>query len=133
MALLLLIGRLQDLNSSCSKLFEILLFLLSYTDYLFQKQEHLKNLARSKLFYLPYLIRGTAGSYSFTFKFKNYQMKGKLVHTGAPLVLLFLIGGLEDLTSSSSKLFAILLFLISYWTIKASQNLLEEIKGNFAF
>ena len=60
-------------------------------------------------------------------------MKGKLVQTGAPFVLLFLIGRLEDLTSSGSKLFAILLFLISYWTIKAFQNPLEEIKANFVF
>ena len=31
LALLLLIGRLQELTSSCLKLFEILLFLISYT------------------------------------------------------------------------------------------------------
>ena len=38
--------------------------------YLFQKQEHLKNFARSKLFYPPYLIRGIAASYSSTSKLK---------------------------------------------------------------
>ena len=32
--------------------------------YLFEKQEHLKNFAKSKLFYSPYLIRGIAASYS---------------------------------------------------------------------
>ena len=51
LALYLLIGRLQDLTSSCSKLFEILLnFYLVTLDYVFQKQENLKNLARGKLF-----------------------------------------------------------------------------------
>ena len=46
-------------------------------------------------------------------------MKDKLVDAGSPLVLLFLLSGLQDLTSSRSKLFTILLFLITYWTLKA--------------
>ena len=33
---------------------------------MFEKQEHLKNLARYKLYYRPNLIRGIPGSYSFT-------------------------------------------------------------------
>ena len=37
-------------------------------------------------------------------------MKDKLVHAGAPLVLLFLIRKLQDLTSSCLKVFEILLF-----------------------
>ena len=43
--------------------------------YLFQDQEYSKRLARGKLFDLPYLWKGIAGSYSFHFRFKNYQIK----------------------------------------------------------
>ena len=82
-------------------------------DYVFQKQEHLKNLARSKHFYRLYLTRGIAGCYSSTLRLKNINSKHKLVHAGAPLVLLFLIGRLEDLTSYCLKLVEILLFSIS--------------------
>ena len=59
-------------------------------DCLFQKQEYWKYLARTKLFH-PY-------------------EREKLVHPGAPSVLLFLIGKLQDLTSSYSKLIEILIF-----------------------
>ena len=49
-------------------------------------------------------------------------MKDKFVDAGSPLILLFLLSGLQDLTSSCSKLFTILLFLITYWTLKAFGN-----------
>ena len=56
-------------------------------------------------------------------------MKGKLVHAGAPLVLLFPIGRLKDLTRSCSKLFEILLFLISYTGLHASRTRILEKFG----
>ena len=34
-------------------------------DYIFQKQDHLIKIARVKVFYLLYLIRGIAGFYDF--------------------------------------------------------------------
>ena len=47
-------------------------------DYLFRKQEYLKNLARSKLFYPPYLIRGIAGPYSSTSTLKIIKWKTEI-------------------------------------------------------
>ena len=44
-------------------------------DYLFQKQKHLKNLARGKLFQQPYLIRGIADFYRFTVTLKIFKWK----------------------------------------------------------
>ena len=71
LALVFLIARLQDLIRPCSKLFVILIWSqLVPRDYLFQKEENMKNLAWVKLFSLPYLIRGIAGSYRFTLKLK---------------------------------------------------------------
>ena len=49
-------------------------------------------------------------------------MQGKLVHARAPLVLLFLIGRLQDLISSCSKLFEILLFLLSYTRLSVPET-----------
>ena len=57
-------------------------------------------------------------------------MKGKLVHAGAPLVLLFLIGRLQDLTSSCSKLFEILHFLNSYMGLSVRKPRTFEQFGN---
>ena len=47
-------------------------------DYLFQKQKHLKNLARGKLFQQPYLIRSIADSYRFTLNFKIFKWKTEI-------------------------------------------------------
>ena len=63
-------------------------------DNLFQKQQYWKHLERSKL------IHPHQGQ--------------KLVHASAPLVLLFLIGKLQDLKSSCSKLIEILILCNSY-------------------
>ena len=64
-------------------------------DYLFQKQQYLKYLARSKIL--------------------HPHERQKLVFAGAPLVLCFLIVKLEDLTSSCSNFFAKLLYLKCYF------------------
>ena len=47
-------------------------------DYVLQKQEHLKNLARSTLFYPPYLIRDIAASYSFSWSLKITKWKTEI-------------------------------------------------------
>ena len=47
-------------------------------DYHFQKQEHLKNFAWVELFQLPYLIRGIAGSSSFTINLKVIKLKTEI-------------------------------------------------------
>ena len=52
-------------------------------------------------------------------------MKGKLVHAGGCLVLLLLIGKLQDLTSSWLEFFEILLFLISCTGIHVTATGLE--------
>ena len=52
-------------------------------------------------------------------------MKDKLVDAGARLVLLLLIGRLQDLTSSCLKFFEILLFLISYTGLHVTATGLE--------
>ena len=44
-------------------------------DYVSQRQENLKNLARSKLLHPPYLIRGIAGSYFSTSNLKFFKWK----------------------------------------------------------
>ena len=44
-------------------------------DYVFQRQGNLKNLARSKLLHLPYLIRGIVGSYGSTSNLKVIKWK----------------------------------------------------------
>ena len=46
---------------------------------MFQKQEHLKNLARCKLSYSPYLIRGIPVSYSFTSNLVIIEGKAEIV------------------------------------------------------
>ena len=79
-----LIGKLQDLRSSSSKLIELLILLNSYINWI-------KYLERSKVF--------------------HSHKRQKLVHAGAPSVLPFLIGKLQDLTGSYSKLIQILIFL----------------------
>ena len=80
--LLFLIGKLQDLASSSSKLIEILIFWNSYLHLI-------KYLPRSKVF--------------------HPNERQKLVHAGTTSVLLFLIGKLQDLASSTSKLIEILI------------------------
>ena len=54
------------------------LCLIPTLDYHFQKQEHLKNFAWVKLFQLPYLIRGIAGSYSLTKNLKVIKLKTEI-------------------------------------------------------
>ena len=88
--LLFLIGKLQDFTSSCSKLFEKFLLLKCYTGLYVLKTTIFKYLVRSKI--------------------SHPHERQKLVHTGAPLVLLFLIGKLKDLRSSCSKIIAIFIF-----------------------
>ena len=63
-------------------------------DHLFQKQESWKYLARKKVF--------------------HPHERQKLDHAGASAVLPLLIGKLQDLTSSYSKLIEILIFLKCY-------------------
>ena len=77
--------------------------------YLFQKQEYWKYFARSKLI--------------------DQHEREKLVQAGAVLVLFFLIGKLEDLTSSYSKLFEKLLFLKCYTGFFVPKTRLLEIFG----
>ena len=45
---------------------------------MFQKQEHLKNLARCKPSYSPYLIRDIPGSYSFTSNLVIIKVKAEI-------------------------------------------------------
>ena len=47
-------------------------------DSLLQQQENLINLATGKVFLLPYLIRGNAGSYGFTMKLKIIKQKTEI-------------------------------------------------------
>ena len=56
-------------------------------------------------------------------------MKGKLVHAGAPLVLLFLTRKLQDLTSSCSKLFEILPFSDSSTRLSVPKRRQNELFG----
>ena len=56
-------------------------------------------------------------------------MKDKLAHAGAPLVHLFLIRELQDLTSSWLKVFQILLFSDSYTRFSIPETIKFEIFG----
>ena len=47
-------------------------------DSLLQQQENLINFATGKVFLLPYLIRGNAGSYGFTMKLKIIKQKTEI-------------------------------------------------------
>ena len=47
-------------------------------DYVFEKQEHLENLARNTLFYPPYLITDIAASYSFSWSLKITKWKTEI-------------------------------------------------------
>ena len=67
----------------------------------FQKQEYWKYFARIKLF--------------------HQHERQKLVHAGASLVLFFLIGKLQNLTSSFLKIFEIFIFL-NYYTVLSVQK-----------
>ena len=82
--LLFLIQKLQDLTSFCSKLFKRFLCLKCSTTLSVSTSQYWKHLARSKIFH-PY-------------------PRQNLVHAGAPFFLLFLIGKLQDLTSSSREI-----------------------------
>ena len=86
-AILLLIWRLQDLTSSC---------------------------ANSQELFWPFFSKLEDSS---TLAAPARNEIQKLVHAGASLALLFLIGGLQDLIGSCSKLFEIILFWISYTTL----------------
>ena len=90
---LFLIRKLQDLTSSSSKLLEKLLFLKCYIGLCVPKTRLFEINPRSKLFH-PH-------------KREKYAL------AGAPSVLLFLIGKLQDLTSSCSKLIEALILLNS--------------------
>ena len=104
LTLLFLSGRLQDLTSSCSKLFEILLFLIGYTR-LSVRKTRASCLSNKKDCCILQLHH----------KFKNYQMKDRNWFMQELLSsFFFLIRKLQKLTSSCSNLFEILLFLDSY-------------------
>ena len=77
-------------------------------DYLFQKQEYWKYLRRKKLL--------------------HPQQRHKLVHAADPSVI-FLIGTLEDLTSSYSKLIEILIFFKCYTGVSVPKTRILEIFG----
>ena len=121
-----LIGRLQDLNSFCSELFEVLLLLISYTGLSVSKtrtfEKHGKMWALLSTFPNYLINKRHCKIVQLHFKFKNYHMKDKLVHARAPLVLLFLIGRLQSPTSSCWKLFEALLFLINYTGLSVSKT-----------
>ena len=92
-----------------------------------QEQEHWKNLARCKLFYPPYLIRGIPGSYSFTSSLKIIKWKTEIGSCRSSFSPSF------RNTSSCSKLFEILLFLNSYTglsvqTTRTSENFTLNLK-----
>ena len=78
-------------------------------DYMFQKQEYWEYLLRSKIFQL--------------------NERQKLVHPGAPPVLLFLIGKFQDLTSSCSKLFEKFLLLKCYTGFYVLKTRILQIFG----
>ena len=56
-------------------------------------------------------------------------MKDKFVHAGAPVLLLFLISKLQDLTSSYLKVFEIFLFSYSYTRFSFPKTIKFEIFG----
>ena len=85
--LLFSIGKLWELTSSPWKLIEILILLNSYIDWI-------KYFGRNKVF--------------------HHHERQKLFHAGALSVFLFLIGKLQDLTSSSSEIIEILILLKCY-------------------
>ena len=74
---------------------------------MFEKQEYWKYLTKSKLF--------------------HPNERQKLVHAQAPLVLLFLIGTLQDLKSSCSSLFEKLLFLKCFTELSVRKTRILEI------
>ena len=88
---LFLMGKLQDLTSSSSKIIEIWILLKCYTG-LCLKRKNIGN--------VPQEVSSV-----------TYMNREKLLHAGAPSVILFLIGKLQNLTSSCSKLIEILIFL----------------------
>ena len=100
--LLFLIGKLQDLKSTSSELIEILILWNSSIDLI-------KYLPRSKVF--------------------HPNEREELVHAGATLVLLFLIGKLQDLASSSSKLIEISIFLKCYNGLSVPKTRIYERFG----
>ena len=100
--LLFLIQKLQDLTIFCSKLFKRFLCLKCSTALSVSTSQYWKHLARSKIFH-PY-------------------PRQNLVHAGAPLFLLFLIGKLQDLTSSSREIIWKVPFLKKSLWITCSKN-----------
>ena len=73
-----LFGNYRTLRVPAQSYLKYCLCLLVTLDYFFQKQEHLKNFAWVKLFQLPYLIRGIAGSSSFTINLKVIKLKTEI-------------------------------------------------------
>ena len=112
--LLFLIRILRDLTSSPSKLFEMLLVFNSDTGLSVPKTRTFEKFCKKYTLLSTLPNKSHCWTLQLHFKFKNYQTKDKFVHSGAPLVLLFLIVRLEDLTTSYSELFETLLFLINY-------------------
>ena len=99
--LLFLIGELWELTSSSWKLIEILILLNSYIDWI-------KYLGRNKVF--------------------HHHEGQKLFHAGALSVFLFfLIGKLQDLTSSSSKIIEISILLKCYTELSVWKGRILEM------
>ena len=105
---LFLIGKLQDVTCSCSKLFKKVIFLKGGTA-----------LSVSK----------TAISEKFGKKWDFTSIwKTKVVPTEAPLFLIFLIGNLHYLTSSSRKIIFKTTFLkLSHWIICSKNKNIRNI------
>ena len=68
---------ITDLTSSCSKLFEILLFLNCYTGLSVPKTRRFEKIGKKKLFDSPYL-KNIDGPYSFTWNLKIIEWKTEI-------------------------------------------------------
>ena len=79
LVLLFLIRKLQDLNSSYSKVFEVLLFLDSYTRFSVPKTIKSEKFGKMQAVLTAYLIRSIAGSYSFSIYVKIIKPKSEIV------------------------------------------------------
>ena len=75
MLLLFIIGRLHDLTSSCSKLFEILHFSNSYAVSSIPKGRTYQEFEMREALLTTFLIRVIGGSCSFTWNFKIIKWK----------------------------------------------------------
>ena len=115
LVLLFGIGSFQDVTSSCSKLFEILLFLSSYTGLCAPKTRTFEKFGKKYALLSTLPNKRYCCILQFQLKFKNYQMKDRnWFMAGDPSVLVFVIGRVRDLASSCSKLFEISLFVMNY-------------------